>query len=62
MTAWLKAALVRAARTAAQSALAVLGTTSVLTEVDWAVVGGSALLGAVFSLLTSVATDLPEVD
>lgn len=62
MTAWFKAALVRAARTAAQSALAVLGTTSVLTEVDWAVVGGSALLGALFSLLTSVATDLPEVD
>ncbi len=58
---WTKAALMRALKTAAQTAVAAIGTTSVLTGVNWAVVGSTAGLAAVLSLLTSVA-GLPEVD
>ena len=59
---WLKASLVRAVKTAAQSAVAAIGTT-VLTigQVDWRIIGGTAALSAVLSLLTSVA-GIPEVD
>lgn len=59
---WLKAALVRAAKTAAQSAVAAIGTTAVtIGSVDWRVIAGTAALSAVLSLLTSVA-GVPEVD
>lgn len=58
---WTKAALVRAIKTAAQTAVAAIGTTAVFTGVNWAVVGSTAGLAAVLSLLTSVA-GLPEVD
>ena len=59
---WLKASLVRAVKTAAQRAVAAIGTT-VLTigQVDWRIIGGTAALSAVLSLLTSVA-GIPEVD
>jgi hypothetical protein len=62
VTTWLRAALVRALRTAAQTAVAAIGTTAALTEVDWAVVGSTTALAGILSLLTSVATDLPEVE
>lgn len=58
---WLKAALIRALKTVAQTAVATIGTTAVLTDVNWAVVGGAAGLAGLLSLLTSVA-GLPEVD
>ncbi len=58
---WAKAALVRALKTAAQTAVAAIGTTSMFTGVNWAVVGSTAGLAAVLSLVTSVA-GLPEVD
>lgn len=57
---WAKAAVIRAVKTMAQSALAVLSTTAIITEVNWAVVVGSALFGGVYSILTSIA-GLPEV-
>jgi hypothetical protein len=50
----------RAVKTAAQVAVAAIGTTALLTGVNWAVVGSTAALAAVLSLLTSVA-GLPEV-
>lgn len=56
------AALIRALRTAAQTAVAAIGTTAALEAVDWAVVGSTAGLAAILSLLTSAATDLPEAD
>lgn len=56
---WLKAAGIRAIKTVAQTAVATIGTTAVLAEVDWIMVGSSALLAGVLSLLTSVA-GLPE--
>lgn len=58
---WTRAALTRAAKTAAQTAVATIGTTAVITQVNWAVVGGAAALAGLLSLLTSVA-GLPEVD
>ena len=57
---WLKAAGIRALRTVAQSALATLGTTAVLGDVDWVMVGSAAALAGILSILTSLATGLPE--
>lgn len=57
---WALAALVRAVKTAAQTAVGAIGATAIFTEVNWSVVGMTALLSFVLSLLTSVA-GLPEV-
>ena len=57
-----RAALLRAVRTFAQAALATIGTAVVLEEVNWWAVLSASALAAVLSLLTSVATGLPEVD
>ena len=57
---WFKAAGIRAIKTIAQTAVATIGTSAILSEVNWAVVGSAALLAGVLSLLTSVA-GLPEV-
>lgn len=60
MSKWLKAAGIRAIKTAAQTAIGVIGATAVFNEVDWYVVGGTVLLATITSLLTSLA-GLPEV-
>lgn len=57
---WLKAAAVRAVKTVAQSAIASIGTTAALGEVNWVLVGSTSALAGLLSLLTSVA-GLPEV-
>lgn len=57
---WIKAAGIRAVKTVAQTAVATIGTTAVMSEVDWVVVGSASLLAGILSLLTSVA-GLPEV-
>lgn len=59
---WLKAAGIRALRTVAQSALATIGTAAVLGEVNWLMVGSAAALAGVLSVLTSLATGLPEAE
>ena len=59
-TIWLKAAAIRAIKTAAPTACGVLATSALLSEVNWAVVGSSAAMAAIVSLLTSLA-GLPEV-
>lgn len=59
-TKWVKAAAVRAVKTIAQTAVATIGTTAVMAEVDWLMVGSTALLAGILSVLTSVA-GLPEV-
>ena len=56
---WLKAALVRALKTVAQTAAATIGTAVMISEVDWRMVVSAALLAGALSLLTSVA-GLPE--
>ena len=58
--AWWKAAAVRAIKTVAQTAVATIGSASVLGEVDWLMIGSAAVLAGILSLLTSVA-GLPEV-
>ena len=57
---WLKAAGVRAVKTIAQTAVATIGTSAVLSAVDWKVVISASLLAGILPLLTSVA-GLPEV-
>ena len=58
---WLKAAAVRAAKTVAQTAVGVIGASTVISAVDWKVVVSSALLAGIVSILTSIA-GLPEVE
>ena len=57
---FIKAALVRAFRTVCQTAVSVIGTSAVISAVDWRMVVSSALLAGLVSILTSFATDLPE--
>ena len=61
LIAWLKAAGIRALRTVAQTAIASIGVSAVLSEVDWLAVASAAVLAGILSLLTSVA-GLPELD
>lgn len=56
---WLRAMGVRSLKTVAQTAVAMIGTAAVLTDVDWLAVGSAALLAGVLSVLTSLA-GLPE--
>ena len=56
---WIKAAGIRAVKTVAQSAVAMIGTNAVLGQVDWLMVGSAAALSGILSLLTSIA-GLPE--
>lgn len=57
---WISAGI-RALRTVAQTAIATIGTTALFEEVNWAVVGSASLLAGILSVLTSIATGLPEV-
>ena len=58
---WAKAAGIRALKTVAQSAVAMIPAAATITAVDWQVVAGTAALAGVVSLLTSI-TGLPEVE
>mgnify|MGYP001018322718 FL=1 len=58
---WFKAAGIRALKTVAQTAVATIGTSAVVSEVDWIMVLSASLLAGILSLLTSVA-GLPEVE
>ena len=60
MTNWLKAAGVRAVKTMAQTAVAMIGTSVVLDDVNWVGVVSATILAGILSMLTSVA-GLPEV-
>lgn len=59
-TKWAKAAAVRAIKTVAQTALAVIGTSATIGQVDWITVASASALAGVLSVLTSIA-GLPEV-
>ena len=58
---WWKAALVRAAKTVAQTAVATIGTAALLGQVNWLSVVSAAVLAGILSLLTSIG-GLPELD
>ena len=57
---WLKAALVRAARTIAQTAIATIGSSAILSDVAWELVLSASVLAGVISVLMSI-TGLPEI-
>lgn len=57
---WVKAALVRAVKTIAQTAVALIGVGTVMSDIDWLMVGSASLLAGILSILTSVA-GLPEI-
>ena len=57
-----KATAIRAIRTICQTAVATIGTTALITDVNWTVVASSAALAGILSVLTSIATGLPEVE
>ena len=57
---WLKAAAVRAAKTVAETAVATIGTSAMISEVDWRIVASASLLAGLLSLLMSVK-GLPEI-
>ena len=56
------ATLIRALRTICQTAIAMIGTASVMADVNWQMVVSASLLSGILSVLTSVVTGLPEVD
>lgn len=56
----IRAAFYRAGKTVAQTAIAAIGTTAVIEGVDWRLVGSTAAMAGVLSLLNSAVTDLPE--
>ena len=58
---WIKCASIRALKTICQTAIATIGTSAVMSEVNWIMVGSASLLSGILSLLTSIA-GLPEVD
>lgn len=57
---WVRAAGVRAIKTVAQTAVATIGTSAAMGDVNWVLVGSASLLAGILSILTSVA-GLPEV-
>lgn len=58
---WIKAAAVRAVKTMAQAAIAMIGTSAVMADIDWKLVLSASIVAAILSVLTSLA-GLPEVD
>lgn len=57
-----KAAGIRALRTFCQVAISTIGTTALIEQVNWLVVGSASLLAAILSVLTSIVTGLPEME
>ena len=58
---WLKAALIRSIKTVAQTAVSLIGVGSVMSDINWAMVGSASVLAGILSILTSIA-GLPEVE
>ena len=62
MDKFIRASLIRAARTVAQTAIATIASAQILEDVSWSVVISASILAGILSILTSIATGLPEVD
>lgn len=61
MKEWFKCAGIRAIKTIAQTAIALISVGTVMSDIDWTMVGSASLLSGILSLLTSIA-GLPELD
>lgn len=59
---WFKAAGIRAIKTMAQTAVGVIGSSVVISDVNWLVVVSASVVAGVTSILTSIATGIPEVE
>lgn len=59
---FIKATIIRAIRTVCQTAVATIGSAFVITDVNWLVVVSASFLAGILSVLTSIATGLPEAD
>lgn len=57
-----KATSIRALRTICQTAIAIIGTATLMSDVDWQMVVSASALAGILSVLTSIATGLPEVE
>lgn len=57
-----KSASIRALRTICQTAIAMIGTSAVMSDVNWTMVLSASALSGILSVLTSIATGLPEVE
>ena len=62
MNNFIRYSLYRCCRTIAQAAISIIGTSVVLSDVNWTMVVSASLLAGILSILTSVATGLPEVE
>lgn len=62
MKPFVKAAIIRAIKTICQTAVAMIGTSVVMADVDWKMVLSASVLSGILSILTSIATGLPEAE
>ena len=62
MKTFLQAAIIRAVKTVAQTAVSLIGVGAVMSDINWMRVASASLLAGILSILTSIATGLPEVD
>lgn len=62
MKTFAKAAAIRAVRTIAQTAVSLIGVGACMSDIDWVRVASASALAGILSVLTSIATGLPEVD
>ena len=60
MKAWIKCAGVRAIKTMAQTSVSLITVGATMSEIEWTMVGSASLLAGILSILTSIATGLPE--
>lgn len=62
MKTFIQAAAIRAVKTVAQTAVSLIGVGAVMSDINWMRVASASLLAGILSVLTSIATGLPEVD
>lgn len=62
MNTFIKASLIRCVRTICQCAISLIPASALLTDINWMLVASASILAGIVSILTSIATGLPEVD